>query len=361
MLSTPRAEGTPNLVLDWLTADNDHWQAIVVLNSQPADLTDHLRAAADAYEEHDLYVNGYRKFARIAQVAYAAVRRYRPDVLVCWPTGFANWVCFGAWLAGLRRLLVHCGNPPTRSFHGDWMTRYVMWPLAALGAKCICCSEYVQRECQSISLVPNRLFSTVWNCTRAAEMAAAAERGRRERKGSGCCRAIMVATLERHKDHETLLRAIPMVCNRLPDFELWLVGDGTLREELESVVSALGIGNSVKLLGSRNDVGELLGQADVFVLSTTPQEGLGSVLIEALAAGLPVVASDVPACREMLRNGQYGVLVPPQNAPRLADAIVDALNSPRRPDSNGSIFAMSLSPKRMIDAYLAVALGSPAQ
>src|SRR5947199_6494157 len=85
ILSTPRAEGTPNLVLDWLTAGTDHWQGVVVLNSQPADLTDRLRAVANAYEEHNLFDGGYRKFFGIASVACAAVRKYRPDVLVCWP------------------------------------------------------------------------------------------------------------------------------------------------------------------------------------------------------------------------------------------------------------------------------------
>ena len=70
----------------------------------------------------------------------------------------------------------------------------------------------------------------------------------------------------------------------------------------------------MEFLGSRRDVPALLGQSDVFVFSTTKEEGLGTVLIEALAAGLPVVASDVPACREALEGGKWGALVPAADA-----------------------------------------------
>src|SRR5947209_1966024 len=126
VLLTPRAEGTPNLVLDWLAAGGGHWQGVVVLHSTPADLTDRLRAAADAYEEHDLLRRGYRKYFRMAALGYAAARRYRPDLLVCWPAGFANWLCAGAYAAGCRRLLVHAGNPANRGPRADWMYRYLM-------------------------------------------------------------------------------------------------------------------------------------------------------------------------------------------------------------------------------------------
>ena len=58
VLTTPRAEGTPNLVLDWLSAETGCWQGVLVLNSQPADLAERLRGAADEYEEHDLFRSG---------------------------------------------------------------------------------------------------------------------------------------------------------------------------------------------------------------------------------------------------------------------------------------------------------------
>src|SRR5882724_317628 len=120
ILSTPRAEGTPNLVLDWL-ATGLHEQEVFVLNSQPADLTERLRHNARWYGEADFFKKSWRKFPRIARGVYRLCRERRPDVLVSWPTGFSNWICLGARLAGVRRLLVHCGNPPNRGRRNDWI------------------------------------------------------------------------------------------------------------------------------------------------------------------------------------------------------------------------------------------------
>ena len=63
-------------------------------------------------------------------------------------------------------------------------------------------------------------------------------------------------------------------------------------------------------MDSRSDIPKLLANADIFALSTTAEEGFGIVLIEAMAAGLPIIATDVPACREVLDNGKAGILVP---------------------------------------------------
>jgi glycosyltransferase involved in cell wall biosynthesis len=71
----------------------------------------------------------------------------------------------------------------------------------------------------------------------------------------------------------------------------------------------------------RKDVAELIGQMHLFAFSTTPDEGLGIALIEAMAAGVPVIASDVGACREVLDNGRLGTLVTPADPLALADAI----------------------------------------
>ena len=81
--------------------------------------------------------------------------------------------------------------------------------------------------------------------------------------------------------------------------------------------------------GPRSDVPELLGQMDVFAFSTTRDEGFGIALIEAMAAGLPVVASDVPACREVLDDGAAGILVPAGDPAPLAQAIGALLSSER--------------------------------
>lgn len=359
VLTTPRSEGTPNLVLDWLGIPNGPWQAVVVMEADPPHLTAHLRAAAEAYEEHNLLHPGggmrkWAKFPKISSTIHAAVRRYRPDVVVCWPTGFANWVCAGAYAAGCRRLLVHAGNPPTRTVKGDWISRYSFWPLSAVRAEVVCCSHYVREQYQAIPFVPD-LFSTVYNCVRADRIQS---RAIRPPKPSGYGPVgLMVATLERHKDHRTLLRAVPEIVRRFPGFRLVLAGDGTLRTALESEARAAGCGQSVEFLGARGDVPELLRRSDLFIFSTTPQEGLGTVLLEALAAGLPVVASDVPACRELLQGGRYGRLVAPGDPAALAAGVGEMLTTQAGvEDRAGRVeYASGFTARRMLQGYLAAA------
>jgi glycosyltransferase involved in cell wall biosynthesis len=354
ILATPRAEGTPNLVLDWL-ATGEHEQGIFVLHSQPADLTSRLRSAASWYGESDFFSRGWGKFTGITRGIHRVCLEQRPDVVVCWPTGFANWACLGAKLAGIDRLLVHAGNPPTRGFSGDWMTRYGLWPLAVMKATVLCCSDYVRDAYRAVPMIPRELLQTVWNCTRADSVRERSSRRRAERTSApGSFQAIMVATLEPHKDHETLLRAVPAILAIAPGFRLRLAGDGSLRGTLESLAAELGIGDVVEFLGTRNDVPDLLGESDLFVFSTTPREGLGSVLFEAMAAELPILASDVPACREILGNGTHGTLVPPSDPAAWSGAIVESIRSPRdRKCLDASRdFALSFTAKRMMDRYL---------
>ncbi len=350
ILNTPRAEGTPNLVLDWL-ATGEHEQEVLVLHASPADLTARLRKDAHWYEEAHLFSLGWRKFMAIASRVRQICSERRPDLVICWPTGFANWVCLGVRLAGVKSALVHCGNPPNRGFRADWMTRYVMWPLQLLEAKCVCCSNFVRDEFTAVPGISRDLFHVVYNCSRAEDISGRVQISRKQRASDSAPAGIMVATLERHKDHVTLLEAVSHIRKQIPTFRLRVVGDGSMRAELEAITKKLELEKAVEFLGARRDVPELLGLSDVFIFSTTKQEGLGSVLLEALAAGLRVVASDVPACREVLAGGIYGTLVPPRDPIALAAAVVRVLQEPIE-TGKGIAYAGTFSAGRMMSEYL---------
>ncbi len=182
-----------------------------------------------------------------------------------------------------------------------------------------------------------------------------AEKRRQQKSPESPPTAIMVATFERHKDHETALRAVPLIRQQVPGFRLLLAGDGTLRDQLHELARELALCDAVEFLGMRRDVPELLGIADLFVLSTTPQEGLGTVMIEALAAGLRVVASDVPACRELLNGGEYGVLVTPRSPEALARAVINCLESADEQRDHRIAYATNFTPQKMIKEYLTIA------
>jgi glycosyltransferase involved in cell wall biosynthesis len=89
------------------------------------------------------------------------------------------------------------------------------------------------------------------------------------------------------------------------------VGEGPERPRLERLAAELGLDPAAVLPGRHGAIAELLGQADLFAFSTTAAEGFGIALIEAMAAGLPLLASDVPACRQLLDDGAAGELLPP--------------------------------------------------
>jgi glycosyltransferase involved in cell wall biosynthesis len=152
---------------------------------------------------------------------------------------------------------------------------------------------------------------------------AAAPRARHERQPP---RLITVGRLKAPKDVPTLLRALAALP---PDaFEgAQVVGDGPDREALANELSSLGLDGRVRLLGERADVSTLLADADVFVLSSR-SDGLPMSVIEAMAAGLPVVASAVGGVHELVVDGETGLLVAPGDPAALAAALTRLASDP---------------------------------
>ena len=124
-----------------------------------------------------------------------------------------------------------------------------------------------------------------------------------------------------------MLRAFAQA--RQHGWQLQLVGDGPRLGELQQLIDELDLTEVVHLLGRRDDVPELLGSADLFAFSTTAAEGFGIALVEAMAAGLPVIASDVPACREVLAEGAAGLLVPAGDVQAWTSALQELMAQPK--------------------------------
>ena len=136
-----------------------------------------------------------------------------------------------------------------------------------------------------------------------------------------------VARLEPVKNHLLLLEAARLLKDRDRRFELWLVGDGQGRARYRSTCAAWGLGSHVHFLGYRDDVPHVLAKSDIGTL-TSLKEGIPRAVLEAMAAGLPVVATDVTGTREVVRDGDTGLLVPPHDAPGLAAALERLIDDP---------------------------------
>jgi sugar transferase (PEP-CTERM/EpsH1 system associated) len=132
---------------------------------------------------------------------------------------------------------------------------------------------------------------------------------------------IQVARLDYLKDHATAVRALARVVQGLPSARLILVGEGPERQKIVADIERAGMQNHVRLLGLRTDIARLLRAADVFLL-TSISEGIPVTLIEAMAAGIPVVSTNVGGIPEVVVDEQTGLLAPSGDDAALAERVL---------------------------------------
>ena len=196
-------------------------------------------------------------------------------------------------------------------------------------------SEAVQRSHLEAG-VDRQTGRVVYNGLEISEFdhAIDAERDGRDFALSGDDLAVgIVGRLERWKGHEVFLRAMAEVVKTVPEARGVAVGDMVphdpdYRSELLALRDELGLADRVFFSGFRPDISAVMSALDVLVLASTRPEPFGRVLIEAMAAGKPVVATDAGAAREIMEDGVQGVLVPPGDVTSLAHAIERILTCP---------------------------------
>lgn len=143
---------------------------------------------------------------------------------------------------------------------------------------------------------------------------------------AGATRLLAMGRLHRNKGFDTLLHAL----QELPQgAHLSLAGEGPERQALQRLATQLGVTDRVSFLGWRQDRGALLAGCDIF-LCPSRHEPLGNVVLEAFSAGRPVIAAASQGPKEVIRNGETGLLVPVEDAPALAAAVIDLIADPQR-------------------------------
>ncbi len=168
---------------------------------------------------------------------------------------------------------------------------------------------------------------------------------------------VQVAQLVGHKDPVTFVEAIAVARRRIPSLHAVLAGDGPLRGAVNAAIAHHRLTGVVHATGYRSDADALLASADVVTLSSR-EEGMGTVLLDAMAFGKPVVATRAGGIPEVLEDGVSGILTPPGDAAALGDAIADLCESPDRRAALSSAarvraarFSMTVTAARTASVY----------
>jgi glycosyltransferase involved in cell wall biosynthesis len=139
-----------------------------------------------------------------------------------------------------------------------------------------------------------------------------------------------VAAFRPEKGHDLLVTAFGKALEQCPQAYLLLAGDGPTRQSVERLVSELGLAPRVKFAGAIDDVRALLAASDATVLASTAVETFSMAMLESMAMGVPVVATDMGGTREAVWDGKTGLIVPPDDVPALARALVRLLGDDER-------------------------------
>ena len=318
------AEGTPQLALQLAR----QWQQdglkveVLVMQPEPRDMQAEFQALGLPLHWVDLG-NGLSRYWALLCHSYRLCRRLRARSVMSFPLGWHAFVAIGARLAGASRICAYVGNPPPIWTGASFRKFKLMVQLGRpFTHRLICCSRYlVDLTLRDFQVGPKEATVIYNSCDLDAFTSTPAPQAQSHEPP----RIAMTARLEVHKDQPTLIRAAALLKTQGSPIEVWLIGEGSRRAELQQLINELNVADNVKLLGSRRDVPVLLSQCDLFVFQALRDEGFGIALAEAMAARLPIVATNVGACREVLEAGRCGLLVPEQDPQAMADGILQAL------------------------------------
>ena len=202
---------------------------------------------------------------------------------------------------------------------------------ARLAATIIATSHVVAADLVATARVPSSRVVTIPNCPDPRDLAPTRPRKVvREELGAGEADALIgvIARLTAQKGVPDFLDAASRLISR-PGWRAVIVGDGPQRLELEARARRLGIAERCRFVGTRTDLGDLLAAIDLLVVPSR-SEGVPYLVLEAMLAGTPLVATAVGGIPEVVADGVRGVLVPPREPGRLAAAMADALDNPVR-------------------------------
>lgn len=268
------------------------------------------------FPKQNLLDRGFLKFSKLLQ-------RFKPD-LIHSVLIQADLICSAARL--------FCGFPPhisswegslaLKAFHGEF-TRYFYRSLlipAQLGIKCFLSlsAATASQNCSEFGLKPDKVQVIHLGLDLSKFPFNLCENSKK---------IGLVSRLSQEKQIDLFVRAIPLIHKEFPDYRFLIAGDGPEKSKLEQTAKNLKIDSIIEFIGWQNEVAPILRNLEVFVF-TSSDEGLGWVMLEAMASGCPVVASCVGGIPEVIDDSQNGMLVKSATPEEFADKIIYLIANP---------------------------------
>ena len=300
---------------------------------------------------------GRRDLARVRALA-AHLRETKAGIVHSFLVGANAYAYAATRLAGIPRLVVSSRTTMRAPGTIAWLVH--SWVFARASAV-IANSEAVKEFTASHYGVPARRIHVVRNGVEIGEYAGAGGVRSSVRRDLGAADGdILVGTLgrlSREKNLDLFVRMAGEITREFPEARFAIVGEGPCRRAVDSAVRSAGLQSRILLAGGRSDIPDLLSALDLFV-TTSDTEGLPNAVMEAMAAGVPVVATRVGGTHEVVSDGVTGLLVPPGRLEPLLDAvrplIRDAAARRRFGEAGRARIASEFGVARMIEGTRAV-------
>ena len=308
VLNSLVAEGCPELALNLA----EYWSSkkkkieIICFDEYPIELLEEFEKLNIKVHFYKNFKNKYFRYFLLTYYTYEICLKLNPKSVLCFPFGWHAFIAIGAKFSGVKSICTHVGNYPPINQKSFQKFRLLVQLGRLFTKKCICCSDYIMQASKDYFYLPNKSVCRVYNCCNVERFNFSKDKI--DIKPDKTINLGMVARLENHKDHETLIKSIAEMHQNGLKVILSIIGDGSKRKELEKLTMKLGLESMINFLGASRDIPKILSKLDIFVFSAKQDEGFGIALAEAMVAGVPILASNVGSCLEILDNGKYGKL-----------------------------------------------------
>lgn len=297
----------------------------------------------------------YFSFLKVA----AVLRREKVDIIHTHNTQPLIDGTLGALLSGVKTI-VHTDH--ARDFPDKRRYMFAEWCMSHFVYKMVGVSDHTVANLRKYELIPLKKIATIPNGIDAGRYQISIDKNRKRDELEITLKGPIIGLgvrIAKQKGITYLLQAMPAILNQFPDLSLVIAGNGNLMEALKQEARELNIERHVFFIGPRLDMPELLKLFDLYVLPSL-WEGLPMVLLEAMAAGCPIVATDVGGNAHAITDGYNGTLVEPRNPHKLSESVINLLEQPNVRETyirNGfkifnERFSAEIMTRRYEDLYL---------